>query len=308
VTSTPLERVLAVTGGTGFVGSTTIRIAIEAGWRVKALTRAPQKPTQTVHWISGHLGCPDALRALVSGSDAVLHIAGVTNTPSREGFAKGNIEGSAAVVQAAREAGVKRLIHVSSLSVREPRLSDYGWSKAEAEKVVMSSDLDWTVIRPPAIYGPGDIDHLDLFKSARLGIIPLPPRGKMSEIEVSDLARLLIAAASDTDSIGALYEADDGKTGGWTHEGFARAIGEAMGKRILPLHVPAFIVRLAAKADRILRGDKAKLTPDRAAYFCHPDWVIDPAKRPPPALWTPQVDAAQGLAATAAAYRTAGWL
>ena len=244
----------------------------------------------------------------MGGGDAVLHIAGITNALSKADFIAGNVDGTAAVLKAAEQSGVKRFIHVSSLSAREPQLSDYGWSKAEAEKLVRASRLDWTMVRPPAIYGPGDVDHLDLFKAARLGIIPLPPRGRISEIEVSDLARLLLALPNDQASIHATYEADDGREGGWSHEDFARAIGAAMGRAVWPIHLPAAIVKLGAKGDRLLRGAKAKLTPDRAAYFCHPDWVIDPRNRPPASLWEPLVPTPLGLKTTADAYRKAGWL
>lgn len=299
---------LAVTGGTGFVGSTVIRLAVEAGWQVRALARKAQPERMGITWIAGALDQPTSLDALMGGADAVLHIAGVTNALSKADFIAGNVDGTAAVLKAAEHSSVRRFIHVSSLSAREPQLSDYGWSKAQAETLVRASSLDWTMVRPPAIYGPGDVDHLDLFKAARLGIIPLPPRGRISEIEVSDLARLLLALPNDQASIHATFEADDGRDGGWTHEDFARAIGDAIGRTVWPLHLPAALVKLGAKGDRFLRGAKAKLTPDRAAYFCHPDWVIDPSNRPPASLWVPIVPTPQGLRATADAYRKAGWL
>jgi uncharacterized protein YbjT (DUF2867 family) len=299
---------IAITGGTGFVGSTMIRLALEAGWQIKALTRKAQAEREGITWIGGTLDQPSALAELMDGADAVLHIAGVTNAMSKAAFIAGNVDGTAATIAAATLSGVRRFIHVSSLSAREPHLSDYGWSKAEAEKLVAASGLDWTMVRPPAIYGPGDVDHLDLFKAAKIGIIPLPPRGRISEIEVSDLARLLLALVADKASIYATYEADDGREGGWTHEEFALAIGTAMGRTVWPLHLPATIVKLGARGDRLLRGAKAKLTPDRAAYFCHADWVIDPANRPPAKLWQPQVATTEGLRETAEAYRKAGWL
>ncbi|MBA3526472.1 MAG: NAD(P)-dependent oxidoreductase, partial [Sphingomonas sp.] len=59
---------------------------------------------------------------------------------------------------------------------------------------------------------------------------------------------------------------------------------------------------------RLLRGDKAKLTADRAAYFSHPDWVVDPSRAAPPSLWRPQIATPDGLAATAQWYRAQGWL
>jgi uncharacterized protein YbjT (DUF2867 family) len=299
---------LAITGGTGFVGSTLIRLALEQGHGVRALARRPQPAQPGVTWVPGALDDPASLTALMDGADAVIHVAGVVNTPTRAGFIAGNITGTEAMLAAATQAGVRRFIHVSSLTAREPALSVYGWSKAEAEARVAASGLDWTMVRPPAIYGPGDLDQLDLFKSTRFGIMPLPPHGRLSLIEVSDLARLLLALIPAPETFGHIYEADDGAPGGWTHEDYGRAIGAAMGRRVLALSMPGFFLRLGARADRLWRRDKAKLTADRAAYFCHPDWVITPAARPPASLWTPQVETQSGLKATADWYRTNGWI
>ncbi len=185
--------VLAITGGTGFVGGRLIDLAIESGYEVRALARRTQPDRPRVTWIEGALDTPAALDALVRGADAVIHVAGVVNAPDRAGFAVGNIAGTQAMVDAARTAGVGRFVHVSSLSAREPALSNYGWSKAEAEAVVVASGLDWTIVRPTAIYGPGDMEMRDMFRMARFGLALLPPPGRISVIEVGDLARLLLA-------------------------------------------------------------------------------------------------------------------
>src|SRR3546814_5033592 len=87
---------------------------------------------------------------MVAGADAVMHIAGVVNVPTRAAFEAGNATATAHVVDAARDAGVTRFVHVSSLAAREPALSNYGWSKERAEAVVRDSGLDWTIVRPPA--------------------------------------------------------------------------------------------------------------------------------------------------------------
>jgi uncharacterized protein YbjT (DUF2867 family) len=299
---------LAITGATGFVGQTLVRIALEGGWHVRALTRSPQVSTDRLSWINGSLEYPTSLEELVRGSDAVIHVAGVVNAPDRAGFAKGNIEGTRAVVDATQSAGVSRFIHVSSLSAREPGLSNYGWSKAEAETVVASSGLDWTMVRPPAIYGPGDKDMLDLFKMAQRGFVLLPPAGRLSVIEVSDLARLLLALTGKPETVSKIYEADDGRAGGLSHVEFGRAIGEALGKHVTTLSMPRALVSFGATLDGLARGNSAKLTADRAAYFCHPDWVISDSARVPSEIWAPCVETAAGLRATAKAYRAAGWL
>ena len=299
---------LAITGATGFVGQTLVRLALDGGWHVRALTRSPQVSKDALSWINGSLEDPASLAELVRGSDAVIHVAGVVNAANRAGFAKGNIEGTRAAVDAAKNEDIRRFIHVSSLSAREPALSNYGWSKAEAESVVANSMLDWTVVRPPAIYGPGDKDMLDLFKMAQRGFVLLPPAGRLSVIEVSDLARLLLTLVDRPEAAGKIYDADDGHVGGWSHVEFGHAIGDAVGKRATTLSMPRAFVSLGAKLDRLFRGNGAKLTTDRAAYFCHPDWVINEKRRVPTQIWVPEVETCAGLRETAKAYRKAGWL
>lgn len=295
--------IIALTGGSGFVGSSVIKHAVEAGYQVRALARRPQPAQANVSWIDGALDTPAALARLVEGADAVLHIAGVVNAPDRAGFAAGNIAGTQAMIDASMAVGVDRFVHVSSLAAREPGLSNYGWSKAESEALVSASPLAWTIVRPPAVYGPGDMEMLDTFRIAKLGIAVMPPPGKMSVIHVDDLARLLLVLA--TQDAGRLtIEPDDGTPGGWTHADFlGGAIGKAVGQRVLPLPLPRTILSLAARIDGLLRGPKAKLTADRVGYMCHPDWTVDPAKRPDPALWLPRIDTVHGLAQTAAWYR-----
>ena len=298
---------IAITGGTGFVGKTLIEHAVQAGHEVRALARRSQADIPGVTWVSGALDTPAALDSLVRGADAVIHVAGVVNAPDRAGFAAGNIAGTQAIVDAATAAAVHRFVHVSSLAAREPALSDYGWSKAGAEHVVEASSLDWTIVRPTAIYGPGDMEMRDMFRLAKRGLALLPPPGRISVIEVGDFARLLLVLA-ETDPGRVILEADDGVEGGWTHDAFARAIGAAVGQRVLPLALPKGLLSLAAKGDRLVRGPKAKLTADRVGYLSHPDWTVDPARRPDPALWQAEVPMAKGLAATAAWYRTNGLL
>ena len=298
-----------MTGATGFVGATLLRHAVLRGHRVRALTRRPQGETKNVRWIDGALDQPDALARLAESADAIVHVAGVVNARDRAGFAAGNVEGTLAMVEAARAAGVRRFIHVSSLAAREPDLSDYGWSKARAEQIVAASALDWTTVRPPAVYGPGDREMLALFRMAKRGVMLLPPAGRLSLIEVSDLSRLLLSLINADETLAEIYEADDGAERGWTHAAFADAIAAAVGRRrVAKLAASPRLLMTAARADRLLRRDGAKLTPDRAAYFCHDDWVVDPARRPPADIWTPHVDTHAGLKATAVAYRAAGLL
>ena len=299
---------LAITGGTGFVGAHVIDAALAAGHEIRALTRREQAPRDRVTWIAGSLDDRAALKLLVEDADALIHIAGVINAPDAEGFEQGNVAGTLATLAAATAGGVRRFIHVSSLAAREPKLSLYGASKARAEELVESSGLDWAIVRPPAVYGPGDRETLELFKMARRGFILLPPSGRVSLIHVDDLARLLLALTARGNPKRVIIEPDDGTPGGWSHKEFARALGEAVGRRNVSLSTPRSLMRLGARLDRLFRRDRAKLTPDRAAYFSHPDWVVTSGRFPPPELWHPRIETRQGLAATARWYGEHGWL
>ncbi len=301
---------LAITGATGFVGQAVLD-QVESEFHIaRALTRQPQEARRGVQWEPGTLSDKDSLEKLVAGAQAVIHIAGLTNTPDLAQFEIANVEGTQNVLEAAVNASVKRFIFVSSLSAREPKLSSYGASKAAAEELVQASGLDWTIVRPPAVYGPRDNDMLDLFKAAEFGVVPLPPKGATSIIHVDDLARLLIAlceAGGDTKR--KVYEPDDGREGGWSHKELGQAIGEATGRgTTLSLNLPSDVLRLAAAADKWLRGDKAKLTADRVGYMLHPNWVVRSSHKVPESIWQPRISGEEGLKQTAEWYEKEGWL
>lgn len=300
--------ILAVTGGTGFVGGRLLELAGQSHHRIHALTRRPQKARDKVQWIEGSLEDRDAVHRLVKDADAVIHVAGVVNAPDEAGFKAGNVTGTLSLLAAATAAGVRRFVHVSTLAAREPRLSLYGASKARGERLVMESGLDWAIVRPPAVYGPGDREMLDLFKAASLGVMPLPPSGRLSVIHADDLAELLLRLVEPDAPRGVILEPDDGHAGGYTHKEFARAIGAAMERRPFLLPLPAAMLRTGARLDRMVRRDRAKLTPDRAAYFCHPDWVSDPTLAPSPELWEARIPLKRGLAETADWYCRHDWL
>lgn len=299
---------LALTGATGFVGGRLLGVAVDDGHEVRALARRPMKPRHGVTWVEGALDRPDSLAQLVEGVDAVIHVAGVINPADVAEFETGNVAGTAAMLAAAEAAGVVTFIHVSSLAAREPELSLYGASKACAEALVAASPMATAIVRPPAVYGPGDRETLDLFRMAKTGVVLLPPVGRLSLIHVDDLARLLLALAVEGMPHDTVIEADDGRAGGWTYREFAMALGRAVGRKVITMSTPRRLLNLAARADRLVRGANAKLTPDRAAYFCHPDWTVSPASEPPESLWRPLIKTEEGLAATARWYRDATWL
>jgi uncharacterized protein YbjT (DUF2867 family) len=304
----PLARTLAVTGGTGFVGSHLLRAARAAGHELRALTRGWRPPEEGIEWVDGALDRADSLAKLCDGADAIVHVAGLINAATRAAFEAVNVAGTANLIDAARRAGVRRFVHISSLAAREPDLSDYGWSKARSERLVAASGLDWTIVRPPAVYGPGDRETFELFKMARRGIVALPPKGRFSVLHVEDLCRLVLALIDEPDTHAETYEPDDGIENGWEHRHFARTLGRVFGRRAATVSMPRLVMHGASRIERMVRRGEARLTADRVRYFCHPDWVVTARARPPEALWTPRIRTPAGLRQTADWYREQGWL
>jgi UDP-glucose 4-epimerase len=299
---------IALTGGTGFVGQAVLDEAARRGLAVRALARRTMPEREGVEWVRGDLNDADALARLAQGAAGMLHVAGVVNAPDVAGFEAGNVSGTANVIAAAEAAGAARFVAVSSLSAREPQLSAYGASKRRAEDLVQQSGLDWTIVRPPAIYGPRDTEMFELFRAARFGVVPMPPPGRASVIHVDDLARLLLDAMGPQKAWRrSVFEPDDGREGGWPHRELAQAIGRAVGRNVWAPALPPLLLRSAARVDRLLRGSKARLTPDRASYMLHPDWVCATSRNVPADLWQPRIETTRGLVETASWYAANGW-
>jgi uncharacterized protein YbjT (DUF2867 family) len=303
------KPLVALTGATGFVGKATLAALDRAGYAVRALTRKVPEGSSGVEWVQGDLADRTALARLVHGAEAVIHVAGLTTARDPAEFEAANVAGTLAMVEAAAKAGVPRFVLVSSLSAREPQLSSYGASKERAERLVRASGLDWSIVRPPGVYGPWDVDYLEMFKLARRGVVPVPPPGRSSLIHVQDLAELLVALVPTGESVThQMFEPDDGHKGGWTHRELARVIGWAVGRRPWVVHLSPRLLTGAAKADRLVRRKRARLTADRVGYMCHPDWLARPEFAVPGDVWRPRIPTRDGLKATARWYRDKGWL
>jgi nucleoside-diphosphate-sugar epimerase len=302
---------LAITGGTGFVGGHTLTLALARGHRVKALTRKPRPPQPGIEWIDGSLTDAAALARLTAGTDVVVHIAGVTNAATPAAFVEGNVLGTAFL---RRAAGARPVVHVSSLSAREPRLSRYGSSKLQGEHIARGTAGPVAILRPPGVYGPGDSEFLALFKAARAGLVPLPAGARAAMLYGPDLAEALVALAEDlagpTRSAGQAFEIDDG-SGGYTQRAIAEAIATALGVRIASVDIPAPALKLGAAIDTTisrLSGKLPRLSFDRAGYLAHKDWTADSTALRALGIWHPRTTLADGLATTAASYRAQGSL
>jgi len=206
----PAPPRIAVTGATGFVGTHLLALLAAAGVvQVRALAR-PQagrrlRQDARLDWIAGDLGQAPALAALCDGAEVVIHLAGATKALGAARFHAVNAEATARVARAAGDAGARHFIHLSSLAAIRPGVSDYAASKAAGETAARmgagAGAMALTILRPPAVLGPGDLATAPLFAMMARGWIAVPggpARGaRFSAIDVGDLCRLIADLALD---------------------------------------------------------------------------------------------------------------
>lgn len=305
----PGAPIAAVTGATGFIGAHLTSALVASGFDVRALVRAPQSPRDKVTWIAGDLATPAALETLVDGAQLVVHLAGAIKGLNDAAFTVVNVDGTRALIDAMLRQDCRRLVHVSTLAARQPSLSAYARSKADAETLVRASGLDWSIIRPPGVYGPGDKETLAFFKAARWPLVPVPqPAQRTAVIHGADLASALIAAA-DPAMIGHSAEVSDG-----TDLTLAQLLGQlskALGTsaRTIPLPRPAMLVAAhMAQITAHIRGQAHILTPGKVAELYCPDWSVSDRTLEGRTGWQPRIALADGLAQTARWYQAQGWL
>jgi nucleoside-diphosphate-sugar epimerase len=309
-----VSRLAAVTGGTGFIGSHVTAAFAAAGWRLRLLVRreAAARPADA-ETVRGGLDDPAALAALVDGAEAVIHIAGAIKARSRTAFMSANRDGTAALAQAWRAAAPDaRFVLVSSMAARAPGLSAYAASKAAGEAALARAAPGAAVVlRPPAVYGPGDRETLVLFRTAGWAVQPVPMArdARLALIHAGDLAAAVLAAAGRQMAPG-VYEVSDARPAGYAWHEIVAAACAACGRPARPLPVPGGVLRLAALwGDLVaLGGATPMLTSGKRREILHADWSSRPEAQPPGSLWRPRRDLPTGFAETVAWYRGAGWL
>lgn len=298
---------IALTGATGFLGGHILKVFQDEKYNIQSLTRMPRQSTQQVNWIEGSLEQAESLQQLCAGADTLINIAGLTKAVNRSSFFDVNLHATEKVFEAAAKTGVKHVIHVSSLAAREPKLSHYGASKAATESLLANRDwpFEWSIIRPPAIYGPGDKEILKLLKASKYGILPAPGSvdNHFSMIHAADLAKAILCRA-EGGATNTIEEIDDGAVDAYTIKDVINALNSA--KPVKAISAPFWLMAtLGAGGDAIAKvtGKPSMLTVSTARYLCHPDWTVHNAKRFSCKSWSPQFDLKAGLNDTMNWYR-----
>lgn len=309
---------VALTGGSGFVGRRLAPVLAASGWRVRLLLRRdpvhPEWRGLDPQIVAGDLADAQALRQLVTGVDAVVHVAGLIKAARRRHYDAVNITGSTLLAeQVAQHAPGARFLHLSTIAAREPRLSGYAGSKRAGEEAVLRLlGARATVLRPPAVYGPGDRETLVFFQLASQAFVPLlgRPDARAAMIHIDDLCSLLAALLREP-AAGRVLSAADAKPAGYTwREVFGTAARAVGNPRARLFHAPAPLLHAVAAAGNVARlfGTANMLTSEKLRELRHADWSVPQEQWARPAGWAPTWTLADGFANAVAWYRRAGWL
>jgi len=281
VSGVPRGTAVLVTGASGFLGSHVARSMAGKGFRVRAMARCPGDIQRLgelgVEVVPGDLEDVPSLATAVAGQQLVVHTAGrVSDWGPREEFWSANVRGTASLISACQSAGVERLVHLSSLTVlglpRDGRVVDesapvavpargdhYSESKAAGERLVMDAHgrcgLATTVIRPGAIWGPGDPSVVPrIVTLLRRGIMPAIEQGGnlLGLSHVENLAEGVVLVVGTPAASGQLYHLTDGEeiTARQAIDALAEVIGVRPPRVSLPywaVHSLAAVVEGAAR-------------------------------------------------------------
>ena len=258
--------IIAVTGATGFVGRHIVELLVERGHRLRALVRNPRRlpfrHRDTIDVVPGSLADAAAVRALVAGADAVIHLVGIIVERGAATYEAVHVTGMRAVLAAARDAGVGRFVHMSAGAARdEPGATPYHRTKAAAERLVIASGLSHVVFRPTLVSGPGNAPIATLARVHRFApLVPIFGAGDfpLQPVWVGDVAQAFALAAEGTGA----GVCELGGPAVITYEEFVRAIGRASGHPRPLVHVPLGLVRLGARLVTPL-GALAPITSDQ---------------------------------------------
>ena len=315
LTESPVGEVkgsIALTGATGFIGGALAKRLAGAGWHVKALVRSLSKTRAlqqlNLEIVQGDLADDTALRSLLDGVHAIVHCAGAVRGVDYHDFFPVNVAGTERIAAlASLMTPAPRFIALSSLAAREPHLSPYAASKHEGELVLRQAagPMPLTILRPPAVYGPGDREMLPLLLLLMRGFaVMLGSEGsRFSMLYVDDLAAAIERCLVAGDSGRGTFALHDGHVGGYSWEAIVELATPVRGRPIRRLRLPrGLLTGLAVMSSHWgrLSGTAPMLTPGKVRELTHADWVCDNAEVSRALDWAPEIEFADGLRRTLA--------
>lgn len=291
-----------LTGVTGFLGGHLVRALEDRGWEVRSACRHSSDACgvpSSCRLERLDMMDPGAYAGLMEGVSAVFHLAGATSARSAEAFHRDNAGMTACVLEArARHAPGALFVLASSQSAAGPSgrpVTPYGRSKLLAEMAVRRTS-GWVIVRPPAVFGPGDEATLPVFRAALKGWFAAPMRrGSFGLVFAPDLAGFMADLPERAGAVGRTLEPSYGRPFTWAE--FRRALQAAAGRRVLPLRIPGPLVLAAGWASSLRGGAPPVFDLHKAREFLC-DWPANDREARVYAGWEPRTPFDQAVRIT----------
>lgn len=324
---------ILITGASGFLGSHVADRLGADGHELRLLLR----PTSRVAYLSGLLDYErvdgdlrdrSSLARAVDGVETVVHLAALVASRAEPAadYAAVNADGTAALAQEARSAGVRRFVYISSIAARGPSpdgrppppdyaqpMSVYGRSKLAGEAQVLAAidDMEVAVLRPPVVYGPRDRAMIPLYRIAKLGLFPVLGNGlnQLSIVHAFDAADAIAGVTVGKFASGSVYSFADGPPHTWRD--LIEAFGAAIGRRPLIVPTPPVFYLAAGYAGAAVSrvtGRRLPLSPEQVRVMRQPYWTCDSEAITRDLGWKPKIGTREGMAGTVRWYKEQRWL
>jgi nucleoside-diphosphate-sugar epimerase len=297
--------IIALTGATGFIGQHLQRALLDAGHRVRALVR---QSSTTHHALRSDceisvvdLRDEASLATALENVQAVIYAAGSVRGRRIEDFQLANVQGVEAMAAAVASQAIEiPLLLLSSLAASAPELSWYAQSKAAGERLLRNGPLgQWSIFRPPAVYGAGDKEMRPILKLVTRGLVPLiaPDEQRLPFIEVSDLVAAMLAwVAHPGRCAGRTFAIDDGTGEGYDWRQIQTLIGP---RRALRIRIPSPLLKALGHVNLSVAkvvGYAPMLTPGKVRELTCLNWACNNAEFTAATGWTPRIGLAEGVA------------
>jgi nucleoside-diphosphate-sugar epimerase len=295
--------IIAVTGANGFIGRHLCTTLAQRGHETRPVVRSDFQN--------------DRFEQIVNGADVVIHAAGATRAPTRSRLRASNVDLTRRALDAARAARVGRFVFISSQAAAGPAqaldrptqeeeqpapIEDYGESKRDAERLVRESGLPGVIVRPAAVYGPGDRDFRAVFALAHRGLAVHPGNREqwISIIHVRDCVDGIMRAAMTGEAVGREYFLANDAPVQWDSL-FELARQAASAPRRLNVEIPMPLVRLGAVFGDVsarVTGHAGLLTTQKVLLGAAPFWVCSNERARRELGFIPATPLAAGIAET----------
>lgn len=321
---------IAVTGANGFVGSNLANYFHALGWETAAIVRSGADTGQIdpgVQVVPVDYFSPTELASALASSEIVIHNAGKTRTRSYAEMLAANVVVTRKVLAAFNHnPGCRRFIYVSSQAASRPTqelravteeetsapVDWYGRSKALSERIIRAECAkEWTIVRPASVYGPGERDFLQLFKSIKSGVnFSLGSQDQhLSLIHISELCEFLGLCCTRENARNQLFFASDGVA--YSQSRFTALVEELLGKKALTLKIPIPLAKLAGYAGDLaetITGRTGLVNSQKIKELLGPNWVCSSEKARDFLGWEPVPSLEGKLRQTLDWYIQQGWL